>query len=338
MQDASLSVRSRIRFAAIGLAAAIGGAAALGIANAANEPSGQQASYTATFGRAGQGLDTRSDVKVRGITVGRVSSLRLGPDGRVKVGLQISKDIHLPPSAVARIEPVSVFGPKVVTLDLGAGNPARRLPDGGTIANTKDPSDPADTATPAFDLTHAIDPDDVATITHSLSSGLAGQGLPLRRTIDNGTRIVDAIHDDQGALQSLLRNVGMLADTLGAHGRSITSAAADFTALAPALNRRPDQISRLLDQSARLSDHFTAGLAASGDSAARLIDGAAAVAHVIAPRTNDLSLLIDSLNGLFSGLAGIIRVPGPEGSLLARGGAFISLDPCQLLVDICPAR
>ncbi|XVQ09130.1 MlaD family protein [Spirillospora sp. CA-255316] len=86
MSDAALSARSRAGYAALGataLAAAV------------------------------------TDVKVRGVTVGKVESVALAPDGRVRVRLRVERDVRVPRGAQARIDPVSIFGPKEISLDLG---------------------------------------------------------------------------------------------------------------------------------------------------------------------------------------------------------------------------
>jgi hypothetical protein len=50
-----------------------------------------------------------------------------------------------------------------------------------------------------------------------------------------------------------------------------------------------------------------------------------------------MNVLMDALDALFRGLSGMIWVPGPSGTLLARGYDTISLDLCATFIDLCPA-
>src|SRR5262249_14730143 len=126
----------------------------------------------ARFGHAGQGLDTSLPVKVRGVTVGSVSSIRLNDDGRVTVTLRLDPGVRVPASASAAIEPASAFGPKFVDLAPGAGEAhGPYLADGARIARTSDPKGLADLLGDANATVRAIDPDDVATIVHTLAEG-----------------------------------------------------------------------------------------------------------------------------------------------------------------------
>src|SRR5258706_10402686 len=75
------------------------------------------------FSSAGQGLVVGSDVKIRGVNVGQVSSIRLDA-GRARVGMQLRKSEKVPATAAASIRAKTLFGEKVVAIDPGAGERA----------------------------------------------------------------------------------------------------------------------------------------------------------------------------------------------------------------------
>ncbi|WP_019634218.1 MlaD family protein [Actinomadura atramentaria] len=287
--------------------------------------------YRAVFDRAGQGLDAgRSDVKVRGVAVGRVESVRLLPDGRVAVRFRAT--VAVPASARASIEPVSVFGPKDLVLDLGSG-PA--LPEGATVAAAGPPLEPADIADPAYELTRAIDPDDVAAVLHALSAGLSGEGPALRRALDHGAAVVaatDRRRDDLAAIVGDLADVGA---TLGERGARITGAVGDLDRLAPVVHGRPDRVSALLDEAARFAATTAGTLDRQGGHLGSIIDSAAPAVGVLAAQAPRIGRLIDVLDGFFHGLASMINTPGPSGTLLGQGLNTLSLDPCSIFIDVC---
>ncbi|MWA01958.1 MCE family protein [Actinomadura sp. LD22] len=333
MADEYLSGRSRLLYAVAGLATLAVAAAAM-VLSASPSP-GRVHRFTAVFSTAGEGLDPgKSDVKVRGIVVGRVETVRLRRDGRVAVGLRVAADVAVPATTRAAIEPVSVFGPKDLTLDLGTG-PALR--DGARIARTTDPRELSGITDRAYGLTAAIDPSDVATIMRTLSSGLGGEGPALHRTIVDGAALTDAVDARAPQIRGLIGDIAGLSDTLADRGGAVTGAAGDLDRLAPVVYQRPDKVSQLLDAAGELSDRVGGTLRGHGAGVGRLIDGTANVVRVVAEQDRNLPVLMDVLDRLFRGLGGMIRVPGPDGTLLGRGVDTFSLDLCRTFTDLCQA-
>ncbi|MFB4295498.1 MlaD family protein [Actinomadura sp. NTSP31] len=333
MSDEHLSARSRFLYAVAGFAALAVAVAAMVVAGSPSP--GRVHRFTAVFSTAGEGLDPgRSDVKVRGIAVGRVETVRLRRDGRVAVGLRVQAGVAVPATTRAAIEPVSVFGPKDLSLDLGAG-PA--LPDGAEITRTSEPRELTGITDRAYDLARAIDPSDVATIMRTLSAGLDGEGPALHRTVVNGAAVTDAVHALEPEIRRLIGDVTGVSGTLAGRGGAITGAAGDFDRLAPVVYQRPDKVSQLLDAAGDLADRVGGTFRAHGANIGRMADGTANVVRVVASQDRDLPVLMDVLDRLFRGLGGLIRVPGPEGTLLGRGVDTFSLDLCTTFIDLCRA-
>ncbi|MFC4053392.1 MCE family protein [Actinomadura syzygii] len=338
MSDETLSARSRTIFGLVG--AGVIAAAAAFVALGSTQSHEGSTYYDASFGRAGQGLDPgKSDVKVRGIAVGAVDRITLSGDGRVNVRFRVDKGVKVADTAVASVEPISVFGPKDLTLELGAHElTGPYLKDGGRVVKTHDPEELSDTAWPTYQLTKAIDPDEVGTILHVFGSGLSGQGPALRRTIGNGATVIDATHKDRAAIQALLNDINGLSGTFASRGDTITGLAGDFNRLSKVVSDRPDKVSQLLDQSSRLGDTLGTSLQQHGRNLGSIIDTGGQVAAVVNGRRRDLPVLEDSLTGFFGLLSQIIRVPGPEGTLIAQARDDLPLDICQILIDICPVK
>ncbi|GAA2598455.1 MCE family protein [Actinomadura fulvescens] len=336
MSEEALSSTSRLVFGLAG--AGVIAAAAVFVVVGSRPATEGSTYYTATFGRAGQGLDAgKSDVKIRGITVGTVQSVRLDPAGKVSVRLRVDKGVKVADTTSARIEPVSVFGPKDLALEQGAHElSGPYLRDGGTIAKTTDPQELSDTAWPTYRLTKAINPDEVAAIVRTFGAGLAGQGPALRRTIDNGGTVIDGAHANRAVIQGLINDLGLLGGTLGGKGGTWTAFTRDFNQVAPAINGNPDKVARLLDEAGELASRVGTFADQHGGNLSSLIDGAGDAARVMARERRNVPVLLDSLNEFFGLLGQIIRVPGPEGSLLAQARATLPLDLCGIFADVCP--
>jgi phospholipid/cholesterol/gamma-HCH transport system substrate-binding protein len=337
MMTSELSARSRLTFAAIGMAVMLAAGAALVAGAVRTHPGATR--YSATFGRAGQGLDERSKVKIRGVAVGRVNGVALNAKGRAVVRFELDRGVKVPRTASAGIEPVSVFGPKDLTLDLGAGEGrGPYLPSGGNIAKTTDPQELSDTAWPAYRLTSALNPEEIATVLQTFSAGLNGRGPALRRTIDNASTVVDVAYRNRAALRQALVDIEGLAGTLSSRGDEIVAITRDFNTLSPVLSSRPDKITQLLDGASRAAATVGDGLQNHGDQAGTVIDTGGDLVNVLYRQRRNLPLLIDGLNGFFGGISTILRVPGPSNTLLAQAVVTLPLNLCLLLVDVCPQQ
>jgi phospholipid/cholesterol/gamma-HCH transport system substrate-binding protein len=335
MSDESLSTRSRTAFGLVG--AGVIAVAAVTVAIASTPSHAGSTYYEATFSHAGQGLDPgKSDVKIRGIAVGTVDRIKLDRNGRVTVKLRVDKGIRVADTATATIEPVSVFGPKDLVLTPGAHEMSGPyLKDGGTVEQTSDPQDLSETAWPAYELTKAINPDEVATILHTLGSGLQGEGPAARRMIVNGSTVVDATYRDRAYIRALLNDLTGLSGTLAAHGDNVTRFTGDFNTVSKVITDRPDKIDQLLTQASKVSDTVGTTMRGHGANLGKIIDSAGGVASTVNSELDKLPVMMDSLNGFFGLLSQIIRIPGPSGTTIAQAKEALSLDLCQVFIDAC---
>jgi phospholipid/cholesterol/gamma-HCH transport system substrate-binding protein len=332
----ALSARARFMYGLVGFAV-LAVAVALIVVGVTPFHSGSSY-YTAAFVRAGQGMDTRSDVKIRGITVGGVASVKLEPDGKALIRFRVDHGIRLPVTTVASVEPVSVFGPKDLDLDLGTGETTGGpyLAAGAQVRKVKEVSELSDTAWPLYKLTGEINAEELAGVVHTLAQGLDGEGPALRRTIGNGSTLVNSAYDRKGSIDQAIKDVAALADTFGGRGATIIQFTSDANAVAPVLTDRPDKINQLLDGANRLATGLDGDLRAEGGKFGPLIDAAGRTVHLLAGRNQELPQLFAGLQGFFGGLNTIIRVPGPGGKLIASVYNYLPLNLCQTFVDLCP--
>jgi len=137
---------------------------------------------------AGGSLSDGADVKVRGVIVGKVTGIGVGPNGGVRVDMAIPKEqlAKVPSNVVARILPATVFGTSFVDLTT-SGKPApTELRSGAVI--------PADATQGTLELQQALDdidalvkavgPAELASAIGSVAQALDGRGLQLGDTIE----------------------------------------------------------------------------------------------------------------------------------------------------------
>jgi phospholipid/cholesterol/gamma-HCH transport system substrate-binding protein len=68
------------------------------------------------------GLDNKSAVRVAGVRAGKVSNIKLRPDGKAEVTLDIDPDVVLHPGASAHVANLGLLGEKYIELDPGPAN------------------------------------------------------------------------------------------------------------------------------------------------------------------------------------------------------------------------
>jgi phospholipid/cholesterol/gamma-HCH transport system substrate-binding protein len=336
MRNTDLNRRSRRLFGLIG-ACAIGGsaiAAYLGIRTDASGSTHLQAS----FGRAGQGLDQQSDVKIRGIVVGGVASVRLKGDGGVEVRLRLDHGVRVPATTSLAIQPLSVFGPKFVDLEPGSGEGTGPfLADGATITRTRDPQELTDIVQPSYDLLKAVDPGDVATILHTLSAGLNGRGEELSRTLDNASKLLDVSVRNASNLKTLIGNGAELSGTFADRSGEIASLVEDLNTVGAAIAADPAAFRRLIVGGGQVADQVTALLMSDPGGPGRIITSIIPALDVSYTYRANTPLLISAVGGFFNQSAGILKAQGPNGTLLATQTVHMDLsDPvCSLVLDLC---
>lgn len=115
------------------------------------------------------GLDNKSAVRVAGVRVGKVSDIRLRPDGKAEVTLEVDRDVQMHGNASAKISNLGLLGEKYVELDPGTAGTPLVTAENVTLRGSQPAS--------IDDVTNQISAiaDDVKAITSSLRSVMAGQ-------------------------------------------------------------------------------------------------------------------------------------------------------------------
>ncbi|HYM62361.1 MAG TPA: MlaD family protein [Thermoanaerobaculia bacterium] len=162
------------------------------------------------------GLDNKSAVRVAGVRVGKVSDIKLQPDGRALVTLEVDKDVQLRSNASGKIANLGLLGEKYVELDPGS-------PTAPPIANLDRTVLRGSQPATFDDVTNQIAAisDDVKAITASLRHVMAGPAgqqrledivenvrtvtAQMRALIDANRENVDATTDNMRAITADLR-------------------------------------------------------------------------------------------------------------------------------------
>lgn len=187
------------------------------------------------------GLQKSANVQISGMTIGRVSEMKLDDDGkRVRVSISMNKKIRIPVGTIARITSPDLLGGKVVRLDLGSG-PGDAAP-GSTLATDKDGGAIDNISGELTPRLHELK----ATIT-TLDSTLAGINNMVNA--QNQQAISAAI----SSIKATADNMAALTGTLSAEGAEIKGIIHSANSITSNLEKSNDTVRRILSNVNKLS-------------------------------------------------------------------------------------
>ncbi|GAA0950038.1 MlaD family protein [Actinocorallia libanotica] len=290
---------------------------------------------TADFGGAGQGLTTSSPVKLRGVTVGRVDRIELAPDGGARLTLRLEEGVRVPDTALASLEPESVFGPKFIDLVPGDHETAGPfLRDGARIARTSDSLDLTSMLGDADAIVSAVDPRDMVVIMDALGQGLHGTGADLAGMLESTGTLVDVAHRQRERARSFLADLARIAEIRGV-GEDLNTLVTSADPLMDALLSGQDRGLRFARGVTEMTAAVGQGLGAHENDLRQLfrsMERSSAFLDSLLSIAGDSVRTIIDLIPVYKALG---WTPGPGDRHLIGAQVLLPTDPCELVLGIC---
>ena len=164
-------------------------------------------------------LAEQSDVRISGVDVGHVISVKLGKEGLTDATLEIeSRYAPLRSNMHAILRQKTLLGETYVQL-IPKGNDAPYLPDGGKLAQSQ-----VERSVTLDDILSALDPKTRRAFQQwqqSVALGIAGQGeqinsdfAELEPFVEHANKLVTILASQEGAVTALVHNTGVLFNAL----------------------------------------------------------------------------------------------------------------------------
>jgi phospholipid/cholesterol/gamma-HCH transport system substrate-binding protein len=304
------------------------------ISNGALRPRYQ---LVASFAAAGQGLLPQSDVKIRGVNIGSVKTVRL-VDGRALVRMDIDDDERVPVGASATIRPKTLFGEKFVDIEPGpteATGPY--LGDEEEIADAIGGFELERVLSEAYPILQAVDPDELAAILSELAAAGDGLGPTVNRTIVNFATVADQQERRLGELEQFLDDLALLAETFEGSTPDLLATSRDLNVALPELNARGPQLATALDSAARLSADLADLLEDNKPILEKAITQGGKALQVLSDERARIPGLVRGLRYFFEVLGSVGRIELGDGTNLAAvKGILGGGPPCGRTVMGCP--
>ncbi|MFP5218129.1 MAG: MCE family protein, partial [Actinomycetes bacterium] len=213
--------------------------------------------------RIGNQLSTGGDVKVRGLIIGEVRSVRATDDGaELELHLQPEQAATVPADATAMILPKTLFGEKFVSIvyDEPASGGPQSLADGGVIeqdrsATAREFSQALDNLLPVL---QTLEPEQLSVTLNAVSSALRDRGDQIGGNLVLVRQYLAEFNPELPRLAENVAGTADFADNLDAAAPDLLSLLEDFSAINRNLVRDEQAIEQVLVQ--------TTGLAGTAES------------------------------------------------------------------------
>ncbi|GAB2972064.1 MCE family protein [Nocardioides montaniterrae] len=294
------------RIAGIGLTLVVVGAFAL-TAALYNRAFTHPAHVTLTTDRAGLVMDAGNKVKLRGVEIGRVGSVRL-EGGKAVIVLDIDRDEigQVPANASAQIRATTVFGAKYVELVPPATGASGHLADGGTVraggvtVEVNTVFDQLDRVLGGLDVTG------LNTTLSVLSSTLEGRGDQIAAVAAKADRYLTALQPALPQLRRDLLGVAQLARLGVRISPALLSILRNATVTAHTVNTNEAAVTQLLVDLSVLGEHGAKVLGANGDALATMLRTLRPSAATLHAYSTELPCLFQGIDNTRAEMAKVI--------------------------------
>ncbi|MGV0770655.1 MCE family protein [Mycobacterium syngnathidarum] len=285
---------------------------------------GSAQDYSAVFADASN-LKQGDSVRVAGIRVGTVTSVKLRPDTMVLVTFDADRTAVLTTGTKAIVRYLNLTGDRYLELAAAPGPAATILPSEAQI--------PVERTEPALDLdlllgglrpvTQGLNPDDVNALTQSLLQVLQGQGGALQSLLSETSSFTTDLANNDQLIQQLIDNLNTAVGTLSKDG---------------------EEFSDMIDRLQQLASQLAVDRDPIGNAITALDSGTASLADLLTQARPPLAGTVDELNRLAPNLdtqkdhldAGLQRMPNNYRKLARLGayGSFFNYYLCGVAVRV----
>jgi phospholipid/cholesterol/gamma-HCH transport system substrate-binding protein len=181
------------------------------------------ARVTLVSDRAGLVMDPGASVKLRGVPVGRVSSIQ--PNGPVKLQLELYPDQlkYIPANVEAQITAPTAFGAKYVEL-ITPTNPSRKRLMAGAVLKSRNVSVEVNTTFQNLvGVLNQIDTAKLNAVLSALGEGFRGKGQALGQATTDLNQVLMALNPRSGTIRADYRALKGFSDTYSAAAQDIVT-------------------------------------------------------------------------------------------------------------------
>ncbi|MBU9763151.1 MCE family protein [Mycobacterium sp. TNTM28] len=192
---------------------------------------------------AGGGIYENANVTYRGVTVGRVESVGLAPDG-VVARMQLNSSTSIPQNVTATVKSVSAVGEQYIDLVPPESPSTDKLRNGATIdqANTRVGQDIAGLLHEADTLVDSIGNSRLQDLLRETFKAFNGSGPELARLLESSRLLIDEANASAGQTTQLIDQAGPFLEAQMRSGDNIRALADGLARFTGEVNKADPQL------------------------------------------------------------------------------------------------
>lgn len=223
----------------------------------ANTNFGTVAGYTAMFGNA-SGLQEGDDVRIVGVKVGQVKTIRVDENHRAEVHFDVEAAHKLPAEATAAIKYRNLIGQRYLSIGTDVGGD-KKLPSGGVIPQQR--TEPALNLTVLFNgfkpLFQALNPDDVNKLSYEIIQVFQGEGGTIKSLLSHTASVTSAIANKDQVIGQVIDNLNNVLGTVNSRTPQVTTLIDQTQQLVTGLAEQREPIGNAVSALGDLTDATT---------------------------------------------------------------------------------
>jgi phospholipid/cholesterol/gamma-HCH transport system substrate-binding protein len=243
---------------------------------------------------SGGGIFAGAEVAMRGVAVGKVSSVDIATDS-VTVRLSIAHGTKIPSNSIAHVYDLSAVGEQYVDFEPPATGAATDYYHSGELIPASKTTTPPQIASVLYQLEQFVDsvnPQDLQVIGSQFSAAFTGTGPQLKALFTDAQSLISQLSATQGQTFDLIHNSSILLNGAAAHAGDFNTFASSLDQLTSTLAQQTPSIERLLAQAAPTTRVINDLLTQNASSFSVLLANLATLSQIQVARVPGLSSLL----------------------------------------------
>ena len=249
--------------------------------------------YTAEFADV-QGLLVNDDVKIAGVTLGKVTDIDHLPGGIAEVTFTVRDDIELPTDSEIVVRWRDVFGLRFLYVEPGESDALASPGDTFPLEQTHAPADLGSMLQRLTPFIRALEPELQNQVLEALAEGLVGREQEVRSLIARGGELTQALATREQEIESLLTNSATVLEAYAQREEQLRGLLDSFAEVSATLSARNDEIEDAIVGLADGQEELRRFVEANEDEVRRTLDALEDLTDVTSQQRDDLSRTLET--------------------------------------------
>lgn len=251
--------------------------------------------YTARFDDV-TGLLVNDNVKVSGVTVGKVHSITVDDGGAALVTFTVDDSVDVPEDSTIEVRWRDAFGLRFLYVNPGESDVLAAVDDAGVDFGNDQTKAPTSIGTFLHRITpfvKALDPSLQNEVLRAFQSSIVGREAEIRELVRDGADLTQALASRDTEIGRTLDNASIILDEYSQRDEDIRALVDSLVDITETLARRNDTLDTAVTSLADLQEEFGTLVEANEDELRLALDALETTASTLATNSEELNTIIE---------------------------------------------